>query len=228
MTKKTFLGVMAVATAVALTGGALIASNMGFKLNYTLTQPLSGGTGDTGTSTIALPNFRQAGLNNAKDLMDDVGFANVTNVQKYLKATASLQVYTGRKNVGGPNAFSLQPGEGYFVKMNTTTNYIVVGSHNPGQTYNLGQPLVGGTADNGTNFFAYNYHQTAADAKALMDDIGFVSVTNVQKYLKATASLQVYTGRKNVGGPNAFALTPGEAYYIKMNTTVNPYSPSHY
>ena len=77
----------------------------------------------------------------------------------------------------------------------------------------------------GTNFFAYNYHQTAADAKALIDDIGFANVTNVQKFLKATDTLQSYTGRK-LGG-TAFALTPGEAYFVKMATTVN-YTPSHY
>jgi hypothetical protein len=111
--------------------------------------------------------------------------------------------------------------------MATTTNYIIVGSHNPGQGYNLAQSTAG-TTDQGTNDFAYNYHQTAADAKALMDDIGFASVLEVQKYLKASNSLQVYTGRKNVGGPNAFLLVPGEGYRIRMATTVNPYNASHY
>jgi hypothetical protein len=47
----------------------------------------------------------------------------------------------------------------------------------------------------------------------------------VQKFLKATDGLQVYTGRKG-SGPD-FALAPGEAYFIKMAATVN-YSPSHY
>jgi hypothetical protein len=52
MTKKTFLGAMTVATAVALTGSALVASNMGFKLNYQLLQT-TGGVSVDGTSTIA-------------------------------------------------------------------------------------------------------------------------------------------------------------------------------
>jgi len=122
MTKKTFLGAMAVVTAVALTGTALVASNMGFKLNYALN--LAGAAPDTGTTTLALPDNRQTGLNNALDLMNDIGFANVLSVQKYLKASDSLQVYTGRKNVGGPNAFALAPGEAYRIRVGTTVNYI--------------------------------------------------------------------------------------------------------
>jgi len=219
MTKKTFFGAMAVVTAVALTGSALVASNMGFKLNYTLSQLGAGSL--SGTNTLALPDNRQTGLADAKNLMDDIGFANVTNVQKFLKATDSLQVYTGRK--GGGTAFPLVAGEGYYVRMAVTTPYIVVGSDDPAIAYPLTQ--LGPGSLSGTNFYAYNYHQTAADAKALMDDIGFANVTNVQKFLKATDSLQVYTGRK--GGGTAFALTPGEAYYVRMATTVN-YTPSHY
>jgi hypothetical protein len=80
-------------------------------------------------------------------------------------------------------------------------------------------------SNSGQSFFAYNYHQTAADAKALMDDIGFANVTSVAKFLKLTDTVQTYTGRK--GGGTAFALVPGEAYFVKMTTTVN-YTPSHY
>jgi hypothetical protein len=216
MTKKTFFGAMAVVTAVALTGSALIASNMGFKLNYTLSQ----GAGSlSGTNTLALPDNRQTGMADAKNLMDDIGFASTTNVQKFLKATDTLQVYTGRK--GGGTAFPLAAGEAYFVRVAAPVNYIVVGSDDPAIAYPL---TVGAGSLSGTNFFAYNYHQTATDAKALMDDIGFANVTNVQKFLKATDSLQSYTGRK--GGGTAFALTPGEGYFVKMATTVN-YTPSH-
>jgi len=221
MTKRTFLGAIAVTTAVALTGSALVASNMGFKLNYTLSQA-SAGVSNTGTSTLALPDNRQTGLADAKNLMDDITFANVSNVQKFLKATDTLQVYTGRKN--GGTAFPLTAGEAVFVKMATSVNYIIVGSDDPAIAYTLNQAAAG-VSNTGTNFFAYNYHQTAADAKALMDDIGFANVSNVQKFLKATDTLQVYTGRKN--GGTAFALTPGEGYFVKMATSVN-YTPSHY
>jgi hypothetical protein len=219
MTKKTFLGAMTVVTAVALTGTALVASNMGFKLNYTLAAP--GAAPDAGTTTIALPDNRQTGLNDAKNLMDDIGFANVVNVQKYIKSSDSLAIYTGRKGTGP--VFALAAGEGYRVKMQTTVNYIIVGSDDPSLAYSLAAP--GAAPDAGTTQYAYNYHQTATDSKALMDDIGFANVVNIQKYIKSSDSLAIYTGRKGTGP--VFALVPGEAYRVKMQTTVN-YVPSHY
>jgi len=219
MTKKTFLGAMAVATAVALTGSALVASNMGFKLNYSLTQP--GVAPVDGTNVLALPDNRQTGLNDAKNLMDDIGSASVTNISRYVKATNAFQTYTGRKN--GGTAFPLVSGEGYYVRMFTNTSYIVVGSDDPALTYALTQPGVAPV--DGTNFYAYNYHQTAADAKAMMDDIGSASVTNISRYVQATNAFQTYTGRKN--GGTAFPLVPGQAYYVRMFTNTN-YAPSHY
>jgi len=220
MTKKTFLGAMTVVTAVALTGSALVASNMGFKLNYQLLQA-TGGVSLDGTSTLALPDNRQTGLNDAKNLMDDIGFANILSVQKFIRSDNSLQSYTGRK--GSLAAFALAAGEGYRVKMSTTVNYIIVGSDDPTLAYNLSGPGVG--VLDGTSQFAYNYHQTATDAKALMDDIGFANILSVQKFIRSDNSLQSYTGRK--GSLAAFALVPGDSYRVKMSTTVN-YIPSHY
>ncbi len=223
MTKKMFVGGTVIALAVALTAGGLMASNMGFKLNYTLNQTAVG-VSKSGTNTLALPDFRQSGLNTAKNLMDDIGFAQTQNIAKYLKASDSLQTYTGRK--GSPGAdFSLNAGEAVLVKMATTVNYIAVGSDDPTAAYAL-QATAVGVSKSGTNLYAYNYHQTAGTAKALMDDIGFANVQNVAKYLKASDSLQTYTGRK--GSPGAdFSLVPGEGYFVKMATTVN-YQPSHY
>jgi len=221
MTKKTFLGAMTVVTAVALTGSALVASNMGFKLNYQLLQP-GGGLSADGTNTISLPDNRQTGLNDAKNLMDDIGFANILSVQKFIKSDNSLQSYTGRKGSLAP--FALAAGDGYRVKMSTTVNYIIVGSDDPTLAYSLQGPAIGISAD-GTSQFAYNYHQTATDAKALMDDIGFANILSVQKFIKSDNSLQSYTGRKGSLAP--FALVPGDSYRVKMSTTVN-YIPSHY
>jgi len=120
MSKRTFVGVMVVALAVVVMAGGLLASNMGFKLNYTLSATLAG-TSKTGTNTLALPDLRQTGLNTAKNLMDDITLANVTNVQKFIKSTDQYQSYTGRKGSGAD--FNLVPGEAYFIKMATTTNY---------------------------------------------------------------------------------------------------------
>jgi|SoiMethySBSTD1v2_1073268.scaffolds.fasta_scaffold11398_6 hypothetical protein len=227
MTKRSFFGAAAVVAAVALTGSALVASNMGFKLNYSLDQtgaPVPGGTSKVGINTLALPDNRQSGLNTSIDLMNDIGFAGTASIQRFIKASDSLEVYTGRK--GSPNAnFNLAAGEAYYVTMTTTTPYIVVGSDDPALTYTLNAPQAG-VSKSGTNFFAYNYHQTAATSKALMDDIGFTSTASIQRYIEATNGLEVYTGRK--GSPNAdFPLVPGEGYFVVMTATVN-YAPSHY
>lgn len=223
MSKKTFLGAMAVVTTVALTGSALVASNMGFKLNHRLAGPETPATGDQGQNAMALPDNRKAGLSSAKSLMDDIGSAQVAAVQKYVKASDSYLSYTGRKS--SPNGdFPLVAGEGYFVRIFTTNNYIIAGSDDPALSYMLAKATA--APDNGSNFFAYNYHQTAASAKALMDDIGSANVLNISGYLKATNSFQSYTGRKS--SPNAnYVLQPGEGYYVKMSTDVN-YVPSHY
>jgi hypothetical protein len=222
MTKRTYIGVLTVALAVVLAAGGLLASNMGFKLNYPLVQT-SVGVSASGTSTLALPDNRQAGINLASSLINDIGLVNVANVQKFIEGTDGLQIYTGRK--GSPGAdFALAAGEGYFVKMNTSVNYIVVGSHDPSFQHSLN--AAGAGSASGTNMFSYPYHSTATTAAALLADIGLANTANVQKFLKATDGLQIYTGRK--GSPGAdFALVPGEAYFVKMNTTVN-YIPSHY
>jgi hypothetical protein len=227
MTKRSFFGAAAVVTAVALTGSALVASNMGFKLNYSLDQtgaPVPGGTSKFGINTLALPDNRQSGLNTSIDLMNDIGFAGTGNIQRFIELNDGLEVYTGRK--GSPNVnFPLATGDAYFVTMSTTTPYIVVGSDDPAITYSL-NTIQAGVSKSGTNFYAYNYHQTAADSKALMDDVGFASTGNIQRYIEATNGLEVYTGRK--GSPNVnFPLVPGEGYFVVMSATVN-YAPSHY
>jgi hypothetical protein len=223
MTKKTFFGAMAVVTAAALTGTALVASNMGFKLNYALNQ---GGTGGSlsGQRTLALPDNRQTGLVDAKNLMDDIGSVNTTNVQRWLIGSDVFAQYTGRKTLPS-TPFNMVSGEGILVKMLTTVNYIVVGSDDPSLVYQMKALGTGGSLS-GQNLYAYNYHQTATDAKSLMDDIGSANVTNVQRWLVGSDVFQQYTGRKTLPS-TSFTLTPGEAYLIKMLTTVN-YTPSHY
>jgi hypothetical protein len=223
MNRKMVVGAVLVALAVVMTAGTLVASNMGFKLNYSLDQ--TGGAAKTGNNTIALPDNRQSGVNTAKNLMDDIGFQAVTQVQRFVASTDTLATYTGRPPQGAAANFNLNAGEAYFIKMKTTTPYIIVGSDDPAISYTLSQP--GGVAKTGNNFYAYNYHQTAATAKALMDDIGFQSVTQIQRFVKSSDTLATYTGRPPQGAAANFNLTPGEGYFVKMKTT-SVYSPSHY
>lgn len=207
--------------ALVLIGGALLASNMGFKYNYTLLAGTDPGS-NSGTNTIALPFFRADGINTAADLQNSVGFNEVSNIQRFEESTDALEAYTGRKG-GGPD-FPLVAGEAYFIKMSANVQYVIVGSHDPALAVDLDS---GSEPDSngGSNFYAYPYHSTADTAQALMDDIGFANVANVQRFVRSTDALESYTGRKG-GGPD-FNLVPGEGYFIKMLTTVS-YVPSHY
>lgn len=211
--------VLAVATTAAAT------SNAAFKLKRSLLAADGGATSASGNNLVALPYRPKPGLVNAKDLMDDIGFANVANISKYLTATDSFQTYTGRKASPGAN-FTIIPGEGYMVKMNGTVDYVMVGAHDNASSITLRAADGGVTSRSGTNVFSPPFNSTVGTAKNLMDDIGFANVAHVSKYLTGTDSFQTYTGRKASPGAN-FPILRGEAYFIKMSTTVN-YTPSHY
>ena len=213
MTKKRSMTVLVVvlALAVVLTGG-LMASNMGFKLNRTLLAGTNPGS-NSGSQLLALPYNRQVGIDTAQDLFIDIGTAQ--NVQGYVTQTDTFQLYTF-----GKADFPLIAGQGVLVKMGADTGYIVVGSHDPSAVIQL---EAGGAASNsGTNLYAPPYHGTAATAQALFIELGDTNVQNIQKYVTSTDTFQLYTF-----GKADFAITPGEAYFVKMGTTLN-YSPSHY
>jgi len=220
MAKRTFVWVTIVALAVVAVG-VVTASNMAFKLNYRL--DAAGAAAKSGTNTLALPFNRQTGIVTANNLIGDIGLANVTNVQQFVEATDTFNVYTGRKGTPSPD-FNLSSGDANFVQMAAGVDYIVVGSDNPSLAVALNGPGAG--SKTGTNFFAYVYHSTAPTAFDLMNDIGFASVTNVQNFVKTTDSYAVYTGRKGTPSAN-FNLVPGAGYFIQMGSTVN-YVPSHY
>jgi hypothetical protein len=232
MNKKRLVLAVGVVAAAILTVQSITASNMGFKLNYGLvkaTDAVPGGTSLTGRQLVALPDNRQSGLNNAKNWIDDVGLAATQRVERYRSSTDLFEFYTGRVLAGQTN-FPLAAGEGYRIRMNTTTNYIIVGSDDPALPYQLAKAgdavAAGGTSLTGRQLYAYNYHQTAANAKNLIDEIGLANVQRIERYLTTTDLFAFYTGRVLAGQTN-FTLTPGEAYRIRMNTSVS-YTPSHY
>ena len=213
MTKNRSMTVMVLvlAAAVVITGG-LMASNMGFKLNRAVLAGTDPGS-NSGTQTLGLPYNRQVGIDTAAALFSDIG--NVQVIQKYLTATDSYQLYTF-----GSADFALTAGEGLLIKMGNNTNYIVVGSHDPSAVIQL--ESAGAASNSGTNLYAAPYHGTAAGAQALFQELGSTNVQNIQKYLTGTDSYQLYTF-----GSADYSINPGEAYLVKMGTTL-AYSPSHY
>jgi len=235
MRKKTLFAVVTVSLCAIVAAGGLLASNMGFKLNYRLTAGAGAGGAGTGKNTLALPYFRQTGLNDALQMMGDIGntgggpnIVPVASTSRFLEVSDTFAVYTGR--MGSPTAvpFALTAGEGYFVSMNSNTNYIVVGSHDPSLVISL--DAAGAGSLTGKNLLSPPYNITSTNALQMMQDIGggsIVPVASVSRFLTATDTFAVYTGR--MGSPTAtpFVLSPGEAYFVSMVSTV-PYTPSHY
>jgi len=230
MSKRTVTVMLACAAAVIVVAGGLMASNMGFKLNYPLYGPGGGAPPSaTGSNTISLPYNRQAGINFADDLGQDVGGfvpnGPVANVQKLIRSNDAFDLYSGQ--LGEPN-FALEAGEGYFITMASDIDYIIVGSHAPNATIGLLSPIDAGSAT-GANLFGYPYHATASTADELGQELGGFSgangtVENIQKLVRDNDAFDLYSGQ--LGEPN-FDLTPGEAYYIFVNANIN-YVPSHF
>jgi len=211
----------AVALVFTVTTGVLWGSNMGFLINCTLQAPAAG-VSRSGINTLNLP--WQSNLPSAAALMTDIGFAATANVQRFITATDSLEVFTGRKGSPSPN-FPLAAGSCLFVTMNVATPYVIEGSDVPGLVLPLQAPGAG-ISMSGTNFVAVPYHSTADTALELMTEIGFASVANVQRFITATDSLQVFTGRKGSPSPN-FPIVPCECYFIRMSAAVM-WVPTHY
>ena len=213
MTKKRSMTVMVVvlAAAVVLTGG-LMASNMGFKLNRALLAGSDPGS-NSGTQTLGLPYNRQVGIDTASELFGDI--PGVQNIQAYNTATDGYLFYS----FGSPD-FALEAGRGLFVKAGQNTNYIVVGSHDPSAVIQL--ESAGAASNSGTNLYAPPYHATAATAEALFQELGGANVQNIQGYNTATDGFNFYSF-----GSADFNINPGEAYFVKMGSTL-AYSPSHY
>ena len=133
MSKRSFVLVMAFALAAVLATGGLLASNMGFKVNRTLNGAGANGAA-VGENHISLPFNPQLGMSNASDLLDDVenGDTNLAiNVQRFDPTADQRESWFGGK-IGGVN-FSLVACESYFVTITAglTTDYIIVGSHDP-------------------------------------------------------------------------------------------------
>jgi hypothetical protein len=232
MRKRMFIGALVAVLAVVLAGG-LIASNMGFKLNYTLIAAgqatPEGGNSLDGTNDISLPDFPQSGMVSANDLRLDIGPAANGGVIRLLRASNGSQTYTGK---GAGLNFNLTPGDGYRVRVTgaANVNYIVVGSHNPSLSHTLiaaGQPVPeGGNSADGTNSYNYPYHSVAATANDLRLEIGPAANGGISKLLRANNGSQTYTGK---GAGLNFNLVPGSSYRVRITGASNiSFVPNHY
>ena len=75
MSKRVFVIMMAIAIAVVMVSGGLLASNMGFKLNKRL-NGAGGGGAAVGGNHIAIPFIPRNGIADSDDLLADIELGN--------------------------------------------------------------------------------------------------------------------------------------------------------
>jgi hypothetical protein len=210
--KRRVTAVVVIAAAAIIVAGGLMASNMGFKLNYPL-QAAQVGVSNSGFQSIGLPYNRQVGIDTASELLNDIvaGGVSVDSVQKY--------DILSDQNIPYPfTDFPLAPGEGYLVKAASTGSYIIVGSHDPGFNVQL-QAAAVGISNSGFQRYAHPYHGVSATASELLDELA-PDATSIQKY-------DILTDQ-NIPYPfTDFPLVPGEAYLVQVSGN-KTFVPAHY
>jgi hypothetical protein len=190
--------------------GLSLASNMGFKLNYTLKKT----AGTTATNWVSLPFFWSGA--NAQAVCTDIGAA-ATQIGRYDETTDTFVSWVCG-NVGTP--FTLTSGEAIFVKVTTdNTSWVIVGSHNDSASVTL-KKTAGTTA---TNWVSTPYHTTATNAQGICTQIA--NATQIGRYDETTDTFVSWVCG-NVGTP--FTLTPGEGIFIKVTTDGTVWTPAHY
>jgi hypothetical protein len=224
MSKRNYVFLMALTLAAVLTTGGLLASNMGFKITYTLNGAGSGGW-VSGENTLALPFLPQLGITDAATLQGDIQndcAVTPAPIQRFDPTSGFRQSWFGGK-IGGTN-FVIPTGcECYFVQMPAAAacSYVAVGSHDPAKQCTFNGAGVAGFVI-GENPYGVPYHTTALNASDLRGQIPNVSF--VQRYEPTTGARESWFGAK-IGGTN-FALAPGECYFIQMaagvTTTLTP------
>jgi len=230
--RKRALLVSAVALIAVLVAGGLFASNMGFKLNYSMERSAAAtadGASRTGLQWVALPYNQQTNLINANDLILDIGGTSIiAQVAQYVRSGDIPAAYTGLTG----SAFTLTPGDAYYIGLQATAlpspySYIVVGSHNPGLGINMLAQSVG-VSRTGQNLWSYPYHSTAANAKQIIDELnafgGAGTVNAIARYGQSGDIPVAYTGLTGT----AFSMLPGDGYLVQVNANVTGWVPSHY
>jgi hypothetical protein len=194
---KTKVLFIAAAVLVLVIGTAAIASNMGFKISIPLTAGYS--------NYISVPYYNSYTTDNS--MYSDI--TGCTKVARWNNATGAIQNYLG----GRTSLFNITAGEAYITTVSASTNWIVVGSHNP----SLAVTLTAGYS----NYLAAPYHTTATTDNTLYSQI--TGCTKVARWNNATGAIQNYLG----GRTSLFNITAGEGYIVTVSGTT-AWTPAHY
>lgn len=218
---------------VVLVAGSALASNTGFKLNYTLRQAKT--AGGSNVNWVSVPFFYYANGNvgdpeKAKDLCWDLNEGNLTappkvnTVYKWDVLNDKAISFGCTSPASLPTNFPLVSGEGYAAKP-VADNIVVniVGSHDDSYApnklntkgYLLHQGLRPGSSN--VNWTAIPYHSTANNAKDLCTQINTpTQLINTMYRWDTLNDKAVSFGCSSPATlPTNFALIPGEGSAMK-------------
>jgi hypothetical protein len=207
MRTKVLLGLaVAVMLVVSI---ATIGSNMGFKISIHLTANVN--------NVVALPYYNS--YTDAASVWADV--PNVAELDYLDVATDTWMPYLGFDAPPVSTNFPINAAHFYalIVKVGTTGNWIVVGSHNP-------TAGIFSLAANVNNVVSIPYHTTATDAATLWTQVG-ANVAELDYLDTASDTWMPYLGFDAPPVSTNFTITPGTAYIIKVGATT-PFTPAHY
>jgi hypothetical protein len=191
---------------------------MGFKLNYPL-QATQASVSKTGRNTIGLPYNRQVGIDVASQLLADVNAGGISAIQleKFNKDSDTNSPYPG----GAAGDFSLVASEAYLLRVVSSGDYIIVGSHDPGLAVSL-QATAPGVSKTGRSRYAHPYHGVASVASELLAELGPTAI-QVENFNIDSDTNSPYPG----GALGDFSLVPGQGYLVRVITDTN-FVPAHY
>lgn len=232
--------------AVGVIASSALASNSGFKLNYTLEAP----AGKSQNNGVALPYFYypDGTIGNAgssktlcRDLndqgpLDPPTAPKVVTVLRFDVNTDRFVPQSCTAPQALPAAFQLAVGEAYVAKPAANTNQVVniVGSHddeyglNKLNTRTVTIQAPAGKSQN--NWFSTPYHVTANDSKQLCRTLNGVAITAPPDASKIVTILRfdpiadrfVPQSCSSPGAlPAVFTLKPGEGLVVKPAGNVN-------
>jgi hypothetical protein len=199
-------------SAALLVGQFTEASNMGFKMNRTISAL---GAGSIGTNLVALP-YRNPYVN-GQDVCVSLGLTAASGrVTRINAATGAKQSHL----CGDAPLFNLVPREGLIVTNPTNAGGIVVGSHSSG---NASLAALGAGAI-GTNLFSVPYHTTAANGQDICIQAGLTAGSGrVTRINAGTGAKQSHL----CGDTPLFGLVLGEAVII-TDPSAHVFAPAHF
>ena len=227
MTRRMKIFLVSCSVFVAMMG---IASNMGFKLVYTLQTNAE----SNNANWIALPYLYQTNPVSVT-ICDDIGgwysgdcpAGTATQVSYFNTANDATITHGCTSNKAN---FNILPGRGYAVYVSNSCVWKIVGAHDDSYNSVKGISFYTNIDNNNINWISLPYHSTSANATQICIELNAACSNTITQVSYFDTANDVTSTHSCSGNKNAFNLLPGRALAIAVNSAppANCWHPSHY